>query len=78
MDILFYNLSVCSIKKYSYPLTSNHLERKTDVSRRYGACELAVGYLPAHYYFLDPEKYGCKRLRSGSVRRLRNPVLGHA
>lgn len=21
-----------------------------------------VGYLLAHYYFLDPEKHGCKRL----------------
>lgn len=61
MNILFYNVRVCSITKYDHPLTSNHLERKTDASR-YGACELTVGYLPAHYYFLDPEKYGYKTL----------------
>lgn len=23
-------------------------------------CELAVGYLPIHHCFLDPEKCGCK------------------
>lgn len=45
MDILLYNISICSIKKYSHLLTSNHLERKTDVSRRCGACELAVSWV---------------------------------
>lgn len=60
MDILFYNVFV--LLKIQLPLTLNQLERKTNVSRRYGACELAVGYLLAHYFFLDPEKYGHKRL----------------
>lgn len=60
MDILFYNVFV--LLKIQLPLTLNQLERKTNVSKRYGACKLAVGYLPAHYSFLDPEKYGHKRL----------------
>lgn len=54
MDILFYNVFV--LLKIQLPLTLNQLGRKTNVSRRYGACELAVGYLLAHYFFLDPEK----------------------
>lgn len=58
MDILFYNVFV--LLKIQLPLTLNQLERKTNVSR--SACELAVGYLLAHYFFLDPEKYGHKRL----------------
>lgn len=76
MNILFSNLLV--LLKIRFSPTSNHLVRKTHVSTRCGVCELAVGYLPAHHCFLDPEKCGCKELWSENGRRPWNPALGHA